>query len=241
MPSARSGPRSTCVEAVGGLDPGADGRGLEARAGVLTGEAAVTLGATGPGDGRGRPRQHREPAAVRGAAGRRPRGRGDVPGGQPGDRVRGGGRAGAQGQGGSRSRVAGAARRGQARRRGPGGGPRGAVRRPRRRAAPAQGASSTPRRASVGLASCRSPVRRASARAGSPGSSRSTSTALVETVYWHQGRSPGVRRGHHVLGARRDGPAAAPAWPRATTSRRPARASRRRSRLTCPTRPNAGG
>ena len=37
------------VEAVRGLDSGADGRGLEARAGVLTGEAAVTLGATGQG------------------------------------------------------------------------------------------------------------------------------------------------------------------------------------------------
>ena len=29
---------------------------------------------------------------------------------------------------------------------------------------------------------------------------------LVETVCWHDGRSPGLRRGHHVLGARRDGP-----------------------------------
>ncbi len=37
------------VAAVRGLDSGADGRGLEARAGVLTGEAAVTLGATGQG------------------------------------------------------------------------------------------------------------------------------------------------------------------------------------------------
>jgi class 3 adenylate cyclase/tetratricopeptide (TPR) repeat protein len=37
------------IEAVRGLDSGADGRGLEARAGVLTGEAAVTVGATGQG------------------------------------------------------------------------------------------------------------------------------------------------------------------------------------------------
>ena len=37
------------VEAVRGLDNGADGRGLEARAAVLTGEAAVTVGATGQG------------------------------------------------------------------------------------------------------------------------------------------------------------------------------------------------
>ncbi|MGH2513879.1 MAG: ATP-binding protein, partial [Candidatus Limnocylindrales bacterium] len=35
--------------AVRSLDSGADGRGLEARAGVLTGEAAVSLGATGQG------------------------------------------------------------------------------------------------------------------------------------------------------------------------------------------------
>ena len=37
------------IEAVRDLDAGADGRGLEARAGVLTGEAAVTIGATGQG------------------------------------------------------------------------------------------------------------------------------------------------------------------------------------------------
>ncbi|HVA85389.1 MAG TPA: adenylate/guanylate cyclase domain-containing protein, partial [Candidatus Saccharimonadales bacterium] len=37
------------LEAVRALDSGADGRGLEARAGVLTGEAAVTVGATGQG------------------------------------------------------------------------------------------------------------------------------------------------------------------------------------------------
>ena len=55
-------------------------------------------------------------------------------------------------------------------------------------------------------ASCRSPARPASARAGLSGSSRSTWTA-------HRGRvlAPWslavVWRGHHVLGARRDGPA----------------------------------
>jgi len=37
------------VDAVRGLDSGADGRGLEARAAVLTGEAAVSLGVTGQG------------------------------------------------------------------------------------------------------------------------------------------------------------------------------------------------
>ena len=29
---------------------------------------------------------------------------------------------------------------------------------------------------------------------------------VVEGVWWHDGRSPSLRRGHHVLGARRDGP-----------------------------------
>src|SRR5207249_7158996 len=37
------------VDAVRSLDTGADGRGLEARAAVLTGEATVTIGATGQG------------------------------------------------------------------------------------------------------------------------------------------------------------------------------------------------
>src|SRR5690349_21928636 len=37
------------VNAVRDLDSGADGRGLEARAAVLTGEATVTLGATNQG------------------------------------------------------------------------------------------------------------------------------------------------------------------------------------------------
>ena len=37
------------VESVRSLDPGADGRGLEARAAVLTGEATVTIGATNQG------------------------------------------------------------------------------------------------------------------------------------------------------------------------------------------------
>ncbi len=55
-PVAREGDAEWAVRAaldllvaVRTLDSGADGRGLEARAGVLTGEAAVTLGATGQG------------------------------------------------------------------------------------------------------------------------------------------------------------------------------------------------
>ena len=59
------------VAAVPELDPG-----LRARAGVLTGEAAVTLGAAGPGHGRGRPRQHgvQDPVGRRAGHGARRRG-----------------------------------------------------------------------------------------------------------------------------------------------------------------------
>ena len=94
---------------------------------------------------------------------------------------------------------------------------RGAVRRPRRRAAPAQGPVPRhgPRAAARG--SSRSSARPASARPGSPGSSSSTSTASSRHVWWHDGRSPGLRRGDQLLGARRDGPRA----------RRPARDRRR--------------
>ncbi len=52
------------VDAVHGLGPG-----IEARAGVLTGEAAVTHRCDGRRDGRRRPREHREPPPV---ASRRP-------------------------------------------------------------------------------------------------------------------------------------------------------------------------
>ena len=124
----------------------ADGLELVARAGVLTGEAAVTLGRRRPGHGRRRPREHRSAAAVgrpardgarRASPRERPRAR----------RSRSSRRASsvAQGQGRARARVAGAARRrasaaarGRCRRAG------GAVRRPRRRSsAPAQGRCST--------------------------------------------------------------------------------------------------
>ena len=49
--------------------PGAWARRSQARAGVLTGEAAVTARRDEPGHGRRRPRQHRRPPAVGGAAG----------------------------------------------------------------------------------------------------------------------------------------------------------------------------
>ena len=74
-------------------------------------------------------------------------------------------------------------------------GARGAVRRARRRAPAPQGPVPRHRARTARPARLRHRARPASARAASPGSSSSTSTACVETVYWHEGRSPGVRRG----------------------------------------------
>ena len=64
---------------------------------------------------------------------------------------------------------------------------------------------------------------------------------LVETVCWHDGRSPGLRRGDHLLGARRDGPR-----PRGLleTRRRgddPGEGRARRSPSTSPTRRSGAG
>ena len=52
---------------------------------------------------------------------------------------------------------------------------------------------------------------------------------ISETIYWHRGRSPGVRRRDHVLGARRDGPPAGGPGRDRRRGRRPASGSRRRS------------
>ena len=107
-----------------------------------------------------------------------------------GDPLRGGRPPGPQGQGRPGPRLARGARRGGARRRQPG-------RRPRRR--PSSGArpscafsrtASTPPPGTAGRASSPSPDRPASARAASLASSPSTWTASIDTVYWHDGRSP---------------------------------------------------
>ena len=134
-----------------------------------------------------------------------------------GDRLRGRRRPVAQGQAAPGAGLAGAARHRPARRPGPVGPAGAAVRRSRRGAAPAQGPARTRPAATAGRGSSRSPGPAGSARAASPGSSRSTSTAIVETIYWHRGRSPVLRRRHQVLGAGRDGPPA----------RRPGRERRR--------------
>ena len=96
--------------------------------------------------------------------------------------LRAGGGADAQGQGAGRSRPGarspssrGAADRAAASR------PRAAVRRPRRRAAPPQGAVRRDRAGAASRGWSRSSARPASASPGSPGSSRSTSTAWSTT------------------------------------------------------------
>ena len=134
-----------------------------------------------PGHGGRRPRQHRGPPAGRGRAGHRAGRRGHRRAARAGDRLRADRRPLAQGQDEPGSGVAGAARRRPARRPGTRRRARGAVRRPRRGAAPAQGACSTPSAASGERGSSRSPAPAASARAGWSGSSRSTSTACPRT------------------------------------------------------------
>ena len=92
------------------------GPGIQARAGVLTGEAAVTLGATNQGMVAGDLVNTAARLQSVAPAGHRAGRRGHDARGERRDRVRGGRRAGAQGQGGAGPRVAGAARRRPARR-----------------------------------------------------------------------------------------------------------------------------
>ena len=89
---------------------------VQARAGVLTGEAAVTLGATDQGMVAGDLVNTASRLQSVAAAGHRPRRRGDPAGRVAGDRLRAGRRAGPQGQGGAGPGLAGAARRRRARR-----------------------------------------------------------------------------------------------------------------------------
>ena len=82
---------------------------------------------------------------------------------------------------------------------------RGAVRRPRRGAAPAQGAA--PRGRS--RPACAARVDHGSAGIGKSRLAWELEKyidGVAEDIYWHRGRSPVLRRGRHLLGARRDGP-----------------------------------
>ena len=235
--AVRAGPRA------GRRRRGRSAPGLQARAGVLTGEAAVTLGAPRPGHGRRRPREHRVAAPVG-----RPR-RATVLVGEATQQASTGSiayePAGEQLLKGKAAPVAAwRALRVVAERR-----------RPRART------SASRRRSSAATPSCgcsRTCSTRRRARSAS-GSSRSSGQAgigksrlaweflkyvdgVVEQVWWHEGRSPVVRRGRSRSGR----------WARwsargrslletddAATTR--ARDRARSSRSTSPTRPSGGG
>ena len=167
---------------------GAGRRRIQARAGVLTGEAAVTIGAIGEGMVAGdmvntaSRLQSAAPAGL--GAGRR----GHHASRAAGRRVRGDRRPAVQGQGRAGRRVAGAARRGGARRSRSIRRPRGALRRPGRRARACS-------RTCIHATSARSARRASSPITGQGGIGKSRLAweflkyidGLVETVYWHRG------------------------------------------------------
>ena len=149
---------------------------LQLRAGVVTGEVAVTLGRHRPGHGRRRPREHRR--------------RGCRPPPRPGEvwvdlttrNLTAGGvdlprRRPARAQGQGRAAAAVPGRHHRRRRRGQPAGrrPGGAAGRPRARAAPGQGALPRHRRVRAPARWSSSTARPASGRRAWPGSSRSTS------------------------------------------------------------------
>ena len=194
------------VDAVRALGPG-----IQARAGVLTGEAAVTIGATNQGMVAGDLVNTASPAPVGRAAGDGPRRRGDAAGGRRGDRVRAGRRADAQGQGRSGPGLAGAPRGRGGRR------PQPHETRSRRRSSAATTSSacsrtsSTRRAARGGRGSSRSSARPASARRRLAWEFLKYVDGLVETRLVARRPQPGLRRRDQLLGARRDGPRPVPA------------------------------
>ena len=119
------------------------------------------------------------------------------------DRVRAGRRAAAQGQGGAGPGLARAPRR----RASVGGRGRGdRLEAPfvgrDDGAAPAQGPVPRDRRARSASGSCRSPGQAGIGKSRLAWEFQKYVDGVVEDVCWHEGRSPAVRRGHHVLGAR---------------------------------------
>ena len=223
------------VAAVPDLDPS-----LQARAGVLTGEAAVTVGAEGQGMVAGDLVEHRLAHPVRGRA------RGTVLVGEATkrahrgrDRLRATPAARAQGQGGAGSSSGGPLQvRAPAARAGPRHGRRSAVRRPSGGAAPGQGALPLERRRAAGAPRLGRRRRR----------DRQVAPVLgVREVPRRAGRGrlvasrtlPLVRRRRRLLGARGDG-ARAGQDPRGRGRRdAPRRSSARCSSCTWPT-PRSG-
>ena len=208
---------------------------------MLTGEAAVTLGADGQGMVAGdlvNTASRIQSAAEPGHGARR---RGDAARDRGGDRVRGRRRARAEGQGRADAALARAARRRRPRRRRPLGRARGAVRRPRPRAAPRQGALPRERRGAQGAPRLGDRDRAGSASRGSSWEFEKYIDGLARDVLWHRGRCLVLRRGRRVLGARRDGARCAPGSSRTRTRRSALREARAASRSTSPTRRSATG
>ena len=178
------------VDAVQALGPG-----IQARCGVLTGEAAVTLGATEPGHGRGRPREHGIAAAVgrarraRCSSARRSSGRRAlaIAYEEAGEQLLKGKVAPVP----AWRAVRIVAERARPRSRRP---PRGPVRRPRHGAAPAQGP------VPGDVARAPGPARVVTGQGGI-GKSRLAwefqkyLDGLVEPIFWHEGRSPSYGEG----------------------------------------------
>ena len=169
---------------------------IQARAGVLTGEAAVTLGATNQGMVAGdlvntaaRLQSVAQPGTVL-------VGEATMRAAERGDRLRGGRRAGAQGQDRPRS-PAYRALRVVAQRGGQGRSdlPEPPFVGPRRGAPPAQGPDRDDRPGPPRRGSSRSPGRPGSARAASPGSSRSTSTGSARRSTGTAAARPPTARG----------------------------------------------
>ena len=158
---------------------------LRARAGVLTGEAAVTTGAQVRGHGRGRSRQHCLARAVGRRAGRVYVGESTRRATEQAVVYEEAGSFELKGKAGLTPlwKAAGSspACGSRSSRR-----PRGAVRRPRPRAAPDQGAF--PLLCGRAYGAARSVASPGSASHASRGSSTSTSTASPLSVYWHRGR-----------------------------------------------------
>ena len=181
------------IEAVRGL--AIAGRPLEVRAGILTGEAAVTFGAVGQGMVAGdlvntasRLQSVAPPGSVL-------VGEIHVSRDERGHRLRTCWRTAPQGQGRARTGVASDPGRRHDRR------GRAARTSSSRRSSAARRSCdwsrrcSTRPRASDVCVSCRSSASRASARVAWPGSSDKYIDGISESIYWHQGRSPAYGEG----------------------------------------------
>ena len=125
------------------------------------------------------------------------------------DRLRAGGRAAAEGQGRARhgvSRASGSSPSAA----GAGRGDRleAAVRRARHRAAPPEGPVPRDGAREARPARLGHRARRGIGKSRLAWELRKYADGVAEDICWHEGRSPAYGAGHHVLGARRDGPGA---------------------------------